>query len=161
MSNDSPQAVNPTQQTGTVTLHRVFAAPVERVYRAFLDADANAKFLPPRGFTCKVFELNPSVGGKFRMQFTNFGNGQTHSFGGQYLDIVPNERIVNTDSFDDPNLPGQMRTTLTFKAVSCGTSLNVTQEGIPAVIPVDGCYIGWQQTLDALAQLVEAEIPAE
>ncbi len=147
--------------TGTVTLHRVLRAPPERVYRAFLDPDAMAKFLPPHGFTGRVLEMDARVGGVYRMQFTNFSNGQTHAFGGKYLELVPGERIVNTDVFDDPNLPGQMITTLTFKAVSVGTELTAVQSGIPAVIPTEACYLGWQETLQLLAQLVEAEIPAE
>ena len=147
--------------TGTVTLHRVLRAPPERVYRAFLDPDAMAKCLPPHGFTGRVLEMDARVGGIYRMQFTNFSNGQTHAFGGKYLELVPGERIVNTDVFDDPNLPGQMITTLTFKAVSVGTELTAVQSGIPAVIPTEACYLGWQETLQLLAQLVEAEIPAE
>lgn len=143
----------------TVTLHRVLAAPPERVYRAFLDADAMSKWMPPHGFTCKVFELDARVGGRYRMQFTNLGNGQSHAFGGMYLELVPQERIVNTDVFEDTNLPGEMRTTITLKAVSCGTEVNIVQEGIPEMIPVEGCYIGWQQSLQLLALLVEAEIP--
>lgn len=145
--------------TGTVTLHRVLAAPPERVYRAFLNADAIPKWMPPHGFTCKVFELNATVGGRYRMHFTHLGNGQSHAFGGVYQELVPNERIVHTDVFEDSNLPGEMRVTITVKAVSCGTELHITQEGIPAVIPVEGCYIGWQQSLQLLALLVEAEIP--
>jgi uncharacterized protein YndB with AHSA1/START domain len=129
------------------------------VYRAFLDPDAMAKFLPPHGFTGRVLEMDARVGGIYRMQFTHFGNGQTHAFGGKYLELVPNERIVNTDVFDDPNLPGQMITTLTFKAVSVGTELTAVQTGIPAMIPVEACYLGWQETLQLLAQLVEPEIP--
>lgn len=143
----------------TVTLHRVLAAPPERVYRAFLDADAMSKWMPPHGFTCKVFELDARVGGRYRMQFTNLGNGQSHAFGGMYLELVPQERIVNTDVFEDTSLPGEMRTTITLKAVSCGTEVNIVQEGIPEMIPVEGCYIGWQQSLQLLALLVEAEIP--
>lgn len=145
--------------TGTVTLHRVFTAPPERIYRAFLDPDAMAKFLPPHGFTGRVLEMDARVGGIYRMQFTNFSSGQTHAFGGKYLELVPFERIVNTDVFDDPNLPGQMITTITLKAVSCGTELTAVQQGIPAMIPTEACYLGWQQTLQLLAQLVEAEIP--
>lgn len=145
--------------TGTVTLHRVFTAPPERIYRAFLDPDAMAKFLPPHGFTGRVLEMDARVGGIYRMQFTNFSSGQTHAFGGKYLELVPFERIVHTDVFDDPNLPGQMITTITLKAVSCGTELTAVQQGIPSVIPTEACYLGWQQTLQLLAQLVEAEIP--
>lgn len=145
--------------TGTVRFHRVLKAPPERVYRAFLDPDAMAKFLPPHGFTGRVLEMDARVGGVYRMQFTNFSNGQTHAFGGKYLELVPNEKIVNTDLFDDPNLPGQMITTISLKAVSCGTELTAVQEGIPEAIPVEMCYLGWQETLALLAQLVEPEIP--
>ena len=145
--------------TGTVRLHRVLRAPPERVYRAFLDPDALVKFMPPHGFTARVLEMNATVGGIYRMQFTNFGNGQTHAFGGKYLELVPNEKIVNTDIFDDPNLPGQMITTISLKAVSCGTEITAVQEGIPAVIPVEMCYLGWQETMQQLAQLVEPDIP--
>jgi uncharacterized protein YndB with AHSA1/START domain len=145
--------------TGTVRFHRILKAPPERIYRAFLDPDAMAKFLPPHGFTGRVLEMDARVGGVYRMQFTNFSNGQTHAFGGRYLELVPNEKIVNTDLFDDPNLPGQMITTISLKAVSCGTELTAVQEGIPAAIPVEMCYLGWQETLMLLAQLVEPEIP--
>lgn len=145
--------------TGTVRFHRVLKAPPERVYRAFLDPDAMAKFLPPHGFTGRVLEMDARVGGIYRMQFTNFSNGQTHAFGGKYLELVPNEKIVNTDLFDDPNLPGQMITTISLKAVSCGTELTAVQEGIPEAIPVEMCYLGWQETLALLALLVEPEIP--
>ncbi len=145
--------------TNTVRLHRVLRAPAERVYRAFLDPDALAKWLPPHGFTCKVHHLDAKVGGSYRMSFTNFSNGQSHSFGGSYLELAPGERLVHTDVFDDPNLPGEMRVTVTFKAVFCGTELNVVQEGIPAVIPAEACYLGWQESLTLLTQLVEAEIP--
>jgi len=145
--------------TNTVRLHRVLRARPERVYKAFLDADALAKWLPPYGFTCKVHQLDAKVGGTYRMSFTNFGTGNSHSFGGKYLELVPGERILYTDKFDDPNLPGEMRTTVTLKAVSCGTELNVVQEGIPAVIPAEMCYLGWQESLAQLATLVEPEIP--
>lgn len=145
--------------TGTVRFHRILKAPPERVYRAFLDPDAMAKFLPPHGFTGRVLEMDARVGGVYRMQFTNFSNGQTHAFGGKYLELVPGEKIVNTDLFDDPNLPGQMITTISLKAVSCGTELTAVQEGIPEAIPVEMCYLGWQETLALLAQLVEPEIP--
>ena len=145
--------------TNTVHLHRVLRAPPERIYRAFLDADAMAKWLPPYGFTGKVHHLNAEVGGAFRMSFTNFTTGHSHSFGGEYLELVPNERIRHTDKFDDPNLPGEMRTTVSLKKVSCGTELEVVQEGIPSAIPVEACYLGWQESLTLLAQLVEAEIP--
>jgi uncharacterized protein YndB with AHSA1/START domain len=146
--------------SGTVTLHRVIRAPAERIYRAFLDAEALCKWMPPHGFTAKVHQLDATVGGTYKMSFTNFSNGQTHSFGGKYLELIPNERICNTDQFDDPNLPGEMRTTVSLKAVSCGTELSVIQEGIPAAIPPEACYLGWQESLTLLAQLVEAEIPA-
>ncbi|MDZ4145882.1 MAG: SRPBCC family protein [Burkholderiales bacterium] len=146
--------------TGTVTLHRVLTAPPERVYRAFLDPDAMAKWLPPHGFTGRVLEMDARVGGRYRMQFTNLANGQVHAFGGQYLELVPNERIVNDDRFDDPNLPGEMITTVTLKAVSCGTELTAVQQGIPEMIPVEACYLGWQQSLQLLALLVEAN-PSE
>jgi len=145
--------------TGTVRLHRVLRATPERIYRAFLDADAMAKWLPPNGFTGKVHHVRAEVGGTYRMSFTNFTTGRSHAFGGEYLELVPNERICHTDKFDDPNLAGEMRTTVSLKKVSCGTELQVVQEGIPSVIPVDACYLGWQASLMQLAQLVEAEIP--
>lgn len=146
--------------TGTVRLHRVLRTKPERVYRAFLDPDAMAKWLPPHGFTGRVHQMDARVGGSYRMSFTNLTSGQSSAFGGEYLELVPNERIVHTDKFDDPNLPGEMRVTVTLKAVSCGTEVNIVQEGIPAVIPVEACYLGWQESLALLAQLVEAEIPA-
>jgi uncharacterized protein YndB with AHSA1/START domain len=142
----------------TVRLHRVLRAPAERVYRAFLDPDAKAKWLPPHGFTGKVHELDATVGGGYRMSFTNFTTGQSHSFGGTYQELVPNERIRYSDRFDDPNLPGEMMVTITLQAVSCGTELNVVQEGLPDVIPLEQCYLGWQQSLELLGQLVEAEV---
>jgi uncharacterized protein YndB with AHSA1/START domain len=145
--------------TNTVRLHRVLRAPAERIYRAFLDADAMAKWLPPHGFTGKVRHLEAKVGGTYKMSFTNFSTGHSHSFGGKYLELVPNERIKHTDNFDDPGLPGEMTTTISFKTVSCGTEVNIVQEGIPAVIPTEACYLGWQESLTLLAQLVEAEIP--
>jgi uncharacterized protein YndB with AHSA1/START domain len=145
--------------TNTVRLHRVLRSPPERIYRAFLDADAMAKWLPPHGFTGKAHHLDAKVGGTYKMSFTNFTSGHAHSFGGKYLELVPNERIVHTDKFDDPNLPGEMKTTVTLKKVSFGTELNVVQEGIPAPIPVEACYLGWQESLTLLAQLVEAEVP--
>jgi uncharacterized protein YndB with AHSA1/START domain len=145
--------------TNTVRLHRVLRAPPERVYRAFLDADAMAKWLPPNGFTGKVHHLDARVGGTYKMSFTNFSSGHSHSFGGQYLELVPNERLRYTDRFDDPNLPGEMKTEVTLNRVSCGTELNVVQEGIPGVIPAEACYLGWQESLTLLAKLVEAEIP--
>jgi uncharacterized protein YndB with AHSA1/START domain len=144
---------------GTVRLHRVLRAPPERVYRAFLDADAMAKWLPPNGFTGRVHHMDATVGGTYRMSFTNFSNGQSHSFGGRYLELVPHERLRYTDVFEDSNLPGEMQTTITFVKVSCGTDLSVLQEGIPEMIPVEACYLGWQESLKLLAELVEAEIP--
>jgi uncharacterized protein YndB with AHSA1/START domain len=143
----------------SVTLHRVLTAPPSRVYKAFLDADAMAKWLPPHGFTGKVHHLDAKVGGTYKMSFTNFSNGQSHSFGGEYLELVPDSRIRHTDRFDDPGMPGEMTTTISLKAVSVGTELSVLQEGIPDVIPVEACYLGWQESLVLLAQLVEAEIP--
>lgn len=145
--------------THTIRLHRVLRAPPERVYRAFLDADAQAKWLPPNGFTCKVHHLDAKVGGTFRMSFTNFTTGKSHAFGGEYLELVPHERIRYTDRFDDPNLPGEIRVTVTLKKVSVGTELNIVQEGIPAVIPAEACHLGWRDSLTLLTQLVEAEIP--
>lgn len=145
--------------TGTVKLHRVLTAPPERIYRAFLDADAMAKWLPPHGFTGKVHELDAKVGGTYKMSFTNFSTGSSHSFGGKYLELVPNERIRHTDSFDDPNLPGQMITTISLQPVLVGTEVNITQEGIPEMIPTEACYLGWQESLTLLGQLVQAEIP--
>lgn len=145
--------------TNTVRLHRVLRAPAERVYRAFLDAEALAKWLPPHGFTCKVHQLDVKVGGTYKMSFTNFSSGRAHSFGGKYLELVPGERIRYTDRFDDPGLPGEMQTTITLRPVSCGTELNVLQEGLPEVIPLEACYLGWQESLILLAQLVEPEIP--
>src|SRR5437762_12331877 len=147
--------------TNTVKLHRVFNAPPERVYRAFLDPDATAKWLPPNGFTCKVDHIDAKVGGTYKMSFTNFSNGQSHSFGGEYLEIVPNQRIRNTDKFDDPNLQGEMITTVDIKKVSVGTEVNIVQEGIPAAIPAEACYLGWQESLNLLALLVEAEVPSQ
>ena len=145
--------------SNTVRLHRVLRASPEKVYRAFLDADAMAKWLPPNGFTARVHHLESNVGGTFKMSFRNFTTGRSHSFGGQYLELVPSERIRYTDKFDDPNLPGEMQTTVTMKAVSCGTELNITQEGLPAVIPLEACYLGWQESLTHLAELIEPEIP--
>ncbi|HTL25814.1 MAG TPA: SRPBCC family protein [Burkholderiales bacterium] len=145
--------------TGTVRLHRVLKAPAERIYRAFLTPDAMAKWLPPHGFTGKVHHMDARVGGTFKMSFTNFSNGQTHSFGGSYLELVPNEKIRHTDRFDDPNLPGEMHNTISLKKVSVGTEISIVQEGIPSAIPVEACYLGWQESLQLLGQLVEAEIP--
>ena len=144
--------------SNTIKLHRVLRAPAEKVYRAFLDADALAKWLPPNGFTCKVHEMNANVGGRFRMSFTNFSTGKGHSFGGTYVELKPHERIRYTDEFDDPNLPGEMQTTITLKKVLCGTEVTILQEGIPAAIPVEMCYLGWQESLVSLAKLVEPEI---
>jgi uncharacterized protein YndB with AHSA1/START domain len=145
--------------TSTVRFHRVLRAAAERVYRAFLDADAMVKWLPPNGFTGKVHHLDAKVGGTYKMSFTNFTTDRSHSFGGEFLELVPNERIRHTDQFDDPNLPGKMVTTITLKRVFCGTELTVVQEGIPEVIPPEACYLGWQESLTLLAKLVEAEIP--
>jgi uncharacterized protein YndB with AHSA1/START domain len=145
----------------TIRLHRVLQATPERVYRAFLDPDAMVKWLPPNGFTGKVHHMDARVGGSYKMSFTNFTTGKSHSFGGQYLELAPHERIRHTDKFDDPNLPGEMQVTVTFKKVSCGTEVNITQEGVPDVIPAEACYLGWQESLALLAKLVEAEIPDE
>jgi uncharacterized protein YndB with AHSA1/START domain len=145
--------------TSTVQIHHVLRATPERIYRAFLDADAMAKWLPPNGFTGKVHQMDAKVGGAYKMSFTNFTTGKSHSFGGTYLELVPHQRIRYTDKFDDPNSPGEMQTTITLKKVSCGTELNVVQEGLPEAIPPDACYLGWQESLTLLANLVEAEIP--
>lgn len=145
--------------TNTVRLHRVFAAKPEKVYRAFLDAAAMAKWLPPYGFTCTVHHLEPRVGGTFKMSFANFTTGNEHSFGGEYLELVPNELLRYTDRFDDPNLPGTLHVTIALKAVSVGTEVNIEQSGVPAVIPLEACYIGWQQSLAQLARLVEPDNP--
>ncbi|MFM7969808.1 SRPBCC family protein [Aeromonas sp. A-5] len=147
--------------TGTVTLHRVLKAPPMRVYRAFIEVDALAKWLPPHGFTCRVEHLEARVGGTFRMSFTNFGSGHSHAFGGEYLELEPGKRLRYTDSFDDPKLPGEMRVTITLTQVLCGTELAIEQAGIPALIPVEMCYLGWQESLTQLAALVEPEIPSE
>ena len=143
----------------TVRLHRVIRSTPEKVYRAFLDADAMSKWLPPNGFTAKVQHMDAKVGGTFRMSFTNFGTGASHAFGGSYLELVPHERIRYTDKFDDPNLPGEMAVTVVLKKVSCGTEVNIVQEGIPAVIPAESCYLGWQESLTQLMMLVEPDIP--
>jgi uncharacterized protein YndB with AHSA1/START domain len=148
-----------TKDTNTIRLHRVLKAPPERIYRAFLDPSAMVKWLPPNGFTGEVHHLDAKVGGTYKMSFKNFSTGNSHSFGGEYLELVPNERIRNTDRFDDPNMPGEMVTTVTLTKVSVGTELNVVQEGVPAVIPAEACYLGWQESLTLLTQLVEAEIP--
>lgn len=146
---------------GTVTLHRVLRAPAERIYHAFLDASAVAKWLPPDGFTCTVHHMDVRVGGDYRMSFTNFSTGHSHAFGGSYLELKPGELIRHTDRFDAPGLPGEMVTTIALKPVSCGTELQVTQEGIPEAIPVEACYLGWQESLTLLARLVEPSIPDE
>ena len=143
----------------TIRLHRVLRATPEKVYRAFLDGDAMTKWLPPNGFTGKVHHIEAKVGGTYKMSFTNFSTGKSHSFGGEYLELVPHERIRHTDRFDDPNLPGEMKTTIILRKIFCGTELNITQEGIPLVIPAEACYLGWQESLSLLAKLVEAEIP--
>lgn len=149
----------PTDNTNTIRLHRVLRATPDRVYRAFLDPDAKVKWLPPHGFTGKIHHLDARVGGTYKMSFTNFTTGSSHSFGGTYTELTPNVRIRYTDRFDDPNLPGEMQVTVELKEVFCGTELNITQEGVPAVIPAEACYMGWQESLLLLAQLVEAEIP--
>ena len=144
---------------GTVKLHRVFTSKPERVYKAFIDADAMAKWLPPNGFTGKVHEMDARVGGSYKMSFTNFSTGNSHSFGGEFVELVPNEKLSYTDKFDDPNLPGEMRTTVSLKQVPVGTEVSIVQEGIPDAIPVEACYLGWQESLNLLKLLVEAEIP--
>lgn len=145
--------------SNTVRLHRVFRAPPERVYRAFLDPAAMCKWLPPHGFTGQVHQMDAKVGGSYKMSFTNFSSGKSHSFGGEYLEMTPNQRLRYSDRFDGPNLPGEMQTTVTFAKVSCGTELTVVQEGIPDAIPAEACYLGWQESLMLLANLIEAEIP--
>ena len=145
--------------TGTVRLHRVLRAKPEKVYRAFLDADAMAKWIPPYGFTCKVHHMDARVGGSFKMSFTNFTTGNGHSFGGEYRELVSNEKLVYTDKFDDPNLPGEILVTVSLKPVSCGTDLDIVQAGIPEMIPLEMCYLGWQESLAQLATLVEPDIP--
>lgn len=159
------QAISAGQETkeivmpSTIRLHRVLRAPTDRVYRAFIDADAMAKWLPPHGFTGKVHQMDARVGGTYKMSFTNFSSGTSHAFGGKFLELVPGERLRYTDAFDDPNLPGQMQTTVVLKKVSVGTEINITQEGVPDAIPAEACYLGWQESLMLLAQLVEPEIP--
>ncbi len=148
-----------TPATHTIQLHRVLRAPAERIYRAFLDADATAKWLPPNGFTCKVHHMDAKVGGSFRMSFTNFTTGASHTFGGEYQELIPHQRIRYTDKFDDPNLPGVIQVTVALAEVSCGTEINITQAGVPAAIPREACYLGWQESLTLLGKLVEAEIP--
>ncbi|MGH7951361.1 MAG: SRPBCC family protein [Limisphaerales bacterium] len=143
----------------TIKFHRVLRTSPEKVYKAFLDTDASAKWLPPNGFTCKVHHMDAKVGGTFKMSFTNFGSGKSHSFGGKYIELTPHERIRYTDKFDDPNLPGELQVTVTLKKVLCGTELNIVQEGVPDVIPSEMCYLGWQESLAQLAKLVEPEIP--
>ncbi|HEY4073140.1 MAG TPA: SRPBCC family protein [Herbaspirillum sp.] len=145
--------------TGTIRFHRVLRAAPERVYRAFLDAEAKAKWLPPYGFTCKVHHMDAKIGGTYKMSFTNFATGHDHSFSGEYRELVPFEKIRYTDNFDDPNLPGEMQTTVTLKQVLCGTELEIVQEGVPEAIPLEMCYLGWQESLAQLATLVEPEIP--
>ncbi len=144
--------------TGTVRLHRVLRAPPEKIYRAFLDAEAMSKWLPPYGFTCAVAHLDARVGGTFKMSFRNFTTGKAHSFGGTYLELIPNTRIRYTDTFDDPNVPGEIQVTVSLQAVSCGTDIAIVQEGLPEVIPVEMCYLGWQESLKQLAHLVEPDI---
>lgn len=143
----------------TIRLHRVLRTTPEKVYRAFLDADAKCKWLPPYGFTAKMHSFDPRVGGSYKMSFTNFTTGQSHSFGGTYTELVPNERVRYTDKFDDANLPGEMNVTVTIKRVSCGVELNIVQEGVPDIVPAEGCYLGWQESLLQLARLVEPDIP--
>jgi uncharacterized protein YndB with AHSA1/START domain len=145
--------------THTVRLHRVIRATPDRIYRAFVDADAMSKWLPPHGFTGKVHQMDAKVGGSYRMSFTNFSSGNSHAFGGKYLELVPGEKLRYTATFDDPNLPGEMQTTVTLTKVSCGTDVAIVQEGIPVIIPQEGCYLGWQESLTLLIQLVEPEIP--
>ena len=145
--------------TNTVTFHRVIRTTPEKIYRAFLEADAYARWLPPNGFTAKVHHMDAKVGGTYKMSFTHFTTGHSHSFGGTYLELVPHSRICHSSKFDDPNLQGEMRTTITMKSVSCGTELNITQEGIPSAIPTEACYLGWQESLMHLAKLVEPDIP--
>lgn len=145
--------------TSTIRLHRVLAAKTERVYRAFIDADALAKWMAPNGFTGKVHQIDAKVGGTYKMSFTNFNTGKSQSFGGKYLEVKPNELLKYTDKFDDPNMPGEMITTISLKEVFCGTELHITQEGVPAFIPAEACYLGWQESLNLLKLLVEAEIP--
>ena len=149
----------PATDTSTIRLHRVIKAPAERIYRAFLDPTAMVKWLPPNGFTGEVHHMDAKVGGSYKMSFKNFSTGNSHSFGGEYLELVPNERIRNSDRFDDPNMPGEMQNTITFKQVSVGTEVNIVQEGVPDFIPAEACYLGWQESLKLLSQLVEAEIP--
>lgn len=161
MSNQLETQAKQTTTANTIRLHRVLRAPSERIYKAVLDPAANVKWLAPHGFTCTVHHLEAKVGGTYKMSFTNFSSGKSHSFGGQYLELVPGKRIVMTDVFDDPNLPGEMRTTYTLTKVAVGTDVNIVQENIPEVIPPEACYLGWQESLELLAKLVEPEIPDE
>src|ERR1700689_1806539 len=154
-----PPRIMRATMPNTVRFHRVMTTKPDKVYRAFIEPDAVAKWLPPNGFTCTVQHLDPKVGGTFRMSFRNFTTGQSHSFGGEYLELTPNERLRYTDRFDDPNLPGQMKVTVTLKKVAVGTDINIVQEGVPDAIPVEACYLGWQESLRNLAKLVEPEIP--
>lgn len=156
-----PATSNTTNATTTIRLHRVLRAPPERIYRAFLDPAAMAKWLPPHGFTGQVHDMDARVGGGYRMSFTNFGSGKSHSFAGRYVELTPPTRVRYTDRFDDPNMPGEMRVTIDLRAVICGTEVNIEQAGVPAVIPAEMCYLGWQESLQQLAQLVEPEIPDE
>ena len=149
----------PTESSSTVHLHRVLRAPPERVYRAFLDPDALVKWIPPHGFTGRIHSMDARVGGGYKMSFTNFGTGKSHSFGGTYLELIPNKKLRHNDQFDDPNLPGTMEVTVTLRKVLCGTDVSIVQTGIPAAIPVEFCYAGWQESLVLLAQLVDPEIP--
>jgi uncharacterized protein YndB with AHSA1/START domain len=158
-TQEAPAIKEQAKATNTVRLHRVLKAPAERIYKAVLDAAANCKWLSPYGFTCTVHNLEAKVGGTYKMTFTNFSSGKSHSFGGKYVELIPGQRIVATDVFDDPNMPGEMKTTWTLKKVSVGTEVNVVQEGIPAAIPAEACYLGWQESLEQLAKLVEPEIP--
>jgi uncharacterized protein YndB with AHSA1/START domain len=158
---NAKEKIKMSNSTNTIRLYRVLRAPAERVYRAFLDPDAMAKWLPPHGFTGKVHEMDARVGGGYRMSFTNFTTGTSHSFGGKYTELKAHERIRYTDRFDDPNLPGEIKVAINLRAVSCGTELDIVQEGVPAVIPAESCYLGWQQSLSLLADLVEAEIREE
>jgi uncharacterized protein YndB with AHSA1/START domain len=157
--DDTPQGKVKIMATNSIQLHRVLRSSPEKIYRAFLDADAMAKWLPPHGFTGKVHHLDARIGGTYKMSFTNFSTGHGHTFGGEYLELVPNQRIRHTDKFDDPNLPGEMVTTVSLRPVSCGTEVSITQEGIPEMIPTEACYLGWQESLILLAQLVEPNIP--
>jgi uncharacterized protein YndB with AHSA1/START domain len=158
VTGDNPER-NTAMSTNTIRLHRVLRAPAERIYRAFLDADAMAKWLPPNGFTGKVHHADGKVGGTYKMSFTNFSSGKSHSFGGKYLALTPGEHLLYTDVFDDPNMPGEMKTEVTLKKTMVGTDVHITQSGVPAAIPPEACYLGWQESLMLLAKLVEAEIP--